>query len=61
MDHGNDAHQAPGYHVSYAVYNYADIPASFNDTEREILDQKWFEFQNDLAAAGIDVRALETF
>jgi hypothetical protein len=47
--------------VNYAVYNYADIPVSFNGTEREIFDQKWFDFQNDLAAAGIDVRAVETF
>jgi hypothetical protein len=61
LDNGNDSHQAPGYQVSYAVYNYADIPASFNGTEREIFDQKWFDFQNDLAAAGIDVRAVETF
>jgi hypothetical protein len=61
VDNGNDALQAPGYRFSCAVHNYANIPASFNGTEREIFDQKWFDFQNDLAAAGIDVRAVEIF
>lgn len=60
FDNGNDARQAPGYRVSFKVYNYADIPVSFNGTEREIFDQKFFDFERDLAAAGIDVRAVES-
>jgi hypothetical protein len=61
LDNGDDAHQAPGYQVSFAIHNYANIPARLNGTEREIVDQKWFDIQNDLAAAGIDVRAVEAF
>lgn len=59
VDPGDDPRRAPGYQISYAVHNYADVPASFNGTESDIFEQKWPDFQNDLAAAGIDVRAVE--
>lgn len=54
-----DDHQAPGYTVSYKVNNYAEVPVGFNGSEYDMFDQIYFQVQNDMTSAGIDVRAVE--